>query len=58
MSNFYTDVRNLNTLIEAEKTLKNFLSDTGGTIYISNPDGTCLKLDKDSKFVAITALAT
>lgn len=58
MSNFDINIHNICNIIDAEKTLKSFLSDAGGTIYISNPDGTCLKLDKDSKFVAIAALST
>ena len=54
--NLFVGLHNLNMVSNAEKLLNEFLDDydNGDFIYVYNPDGSYLKLQKGFKFIACT----
>lgn len=55
--NFRAGIHNLNMVGKAEKIVNEFLDDDSKDfIYVCNPDGSYLKLQKGVKFVAGTGL--
>ena len=55
--NFRAGIHNLTLVGKAEKIINEFLNDDSGDfIYVYNPDGTYLKLQKGVKFFSATSL--
>lgn len=56
MFNLCAGIHNLNLVSEAKRLINNFIDDGDGVVYVVNPDGSYLKLQKGVDFVGINGL--
>lgn len=54
--NIFAALHNMNLVVRAKELINNFIDDDSGVIYVVNPDGTSLKLQKGVDLIAINGL--